>query len=570
MEFTKKQSNLLGQSEEVTTKNAFVTEALKESNVTTSGNGAKKYSTSGNDFVDNFAAIATFRELRSYEEVAKDMQLLWSQNPLQCLKLAVYIRLITRKSKVVTNHSTKVLDTQRGQGLRNEGILRLLWVAVNHPEVFKANVPYFIAAGSWKDLFQMLSLDLQYHGWNGRKLDWNFFYSVLCTGVINPETTSLVQKYMPTIRTNKNCKTLESQADTLIGRWFARKLFPKLKKESAYKDYRKFKSQGQANEWQKLISQQLYDQINFDTIAGRALSLLVGSKFLANHGLEQKYLEWIKSKPVAKYTGYVFELFKPLGNGYHCHEVPEYVKHTINAQFAQLVQTGKDNVNTNSRFLVVRDTSSSMTSTAIGCKVSSYDIAKSLALYFSEFLTGPFANSFAEFSDECVLHQWKGKTPVDKYINDRCEAYGSTNFQSVISLFISLKNRGVKEKDFPTGILCLSDGEFNCTGPQSDYEDTITNFQFALKRLRQSGFSEEYVKNFKIVLWDIPNGWYGHQPSVKFEDFADAPNFFYISGMDGSAISFLLGTEKVQSTPKNAEELFNAAMNQTLLNKLTI
>ena len=570
MEFTKKQSNLLGQSEEVTTKNAFVTEALKESNVTTSGNGAKKYSTSGNDFVDNFAAIATFRELRSYEEVAKDMQLLWSQNPLQCLKLAVYIRLITRKSKVVTNHSTKVLDTQRGQGLRNEGILRLLWVAVNHPEVFKANVPYFIAAGSWKDLFQMLSLDLQYHGWNGRKLDWNFFYSVLCTGVINPETTSLVQKYMPTIRTNKNCKTLESQADTLIGRWFARKLFPKLKKESAYKDYRKFKSQGQANEWQKLISQQLYDQINFDTIAGRALSLLVGSKFLANHGLEQKYLEWIKSKPVAKYTGYVFELFKPLGNGYHCHEVPEYVKHTINAQFAQLVQTGKDNVNTNSRFLVVRDTSSSMTSTAIGCKVSSYDIAKSLALYFSEFLTGPFANSFAEFSDECVLHQWKGKTPVDKYINDRCEAYGSTNFQSVISLFISLKDRGVEEKDFPTGILCLSDGEFNCTGPYSDYEDTITNFQFALKRLRQSGFSEEYVKNFKIVLWDIPNGWYGHQPSVKFEDFADAPNFFYISGMDGSAISFLLGTEKVQSTPKNAEELFNAAMNQTLLNKLTI
>lgn len=570
MEFTKKQSNLLGQSKEVTTKNAFVTEALKESNVTTSGNGAKKYSTSGNDFVDNFAAIATFREPRSYEEVAKDMQLLWSQNPLQCLKLAVYIRLITRKSKVVINYSTKVLDTQRGQGLRNEGILRLLWVAVNHPEVFKANISYFIAAGSWKDLFQMLSLDLQYHGWNGRKLDWNFFYSVLCTGIINPETTSLVQKYMPTIRTNRNCKTLESQADTLIGRWFARKLFPKSKKESAYKDYRKFKSQGQANEWQKLISQQLYDQINFDTIAGRALSLLVGSKFLANHGLEQKYLEWIKSKPVAKYTGYVFELFKPLGNGYHCHEVPEYVKHTINAQFAQLVQTGKDNVNTNSRFLVVRDTSSSMTSTAIGCKVSSYDIAKSLALYFSEFLTGPFANSFAEFNDECVLHQWKGETPVDKYINDRCEAYGSTNFQSVISLFISLKNRGVEEKDFPTGILCLSDGEYDRTSPYDDYEDTITNFQFALKRLRQSGFSEEYVKNFKIVLWDIPNGWYGHQPSVKFEDFADAPNFFYISGMDGSAISFLLGTEKVQNTPKNAEELFNAAMNQTLLNKLTI
>ena len=102
MAFEKKLNNLLGKQE---VNNAFITQALKESNVTTSGNDAKKYSTSGDDFVDNFAAISQFKSPRSYQEVSKDMALLWSQNPTICLKLAVYTRLITRKSKVATEES---------------------------------------------------------------------------------------------------------------------------------------------------------------------------------------------------------------------------------------------------------------------------------------------------------------------------------------------------------------------------------------------------------------------------------------------------------------------------------
>ena len=456
MAFEKKFNSLMNTSKGA--ENQFLKEGIKETSVTQSKNGAKKYSTSGNDFVDNFAAISYFKEPRSYKEVAKDMELLWSQNPELCLKLAVYIRLITRKSKIVKDDgSVEELEVQRGQGLKNEGIMRMLWLAINQPKTFKANFAYFIAAGSWKDVFQMLSLDLQYHGWEGRKLDWNFFFLILTAGLINPETTHLVRKYMPTIRTNKNCKTVESQADTLIGRWIARRFFPDLEKESACKAYRKMKSEGKAHQWQQLISQQLYDKINFDCIAGRALAILVGSAFLKNHNLTEKYSKWIESKLVAKYTGFVFELFAPLGSGYHCQHIEPYKEHTINAQFAQLVKTGKEGVNTNSRLLVVRDTSASMTSKVRGCSVSAYDVAKSMALYFSEFLTGPFANSFAEFADECKLHQWKGDTPVDKYINDECEAYGGTNFQSVIDLFINLKEKGVKEEDFPTGLLLVSD-----------------------------------------------------------------------------------------------------------------
>lgn len=564
MAFNKKVSNLLSKSTD-NNANAFIKEGMKASHETTSGNGALKYSTSGNDFVDDFASIAKYKEPRSYEEVAKTMQLLYSIDKIKAVKMAIFIRLITRKSQVMKDKGVETLEeVQRGQGLKNEGIMRMLWLALNHSSVFKVNLPLFIAAGSWKDVITMMNLDLQFHGWKDRKLDWTFFGKVIKAGLLNPGTSQLVRKYLPTIRTDAKCRTLESQADTLIGRWLAKQFFPEDEKFVAYKKYRQLKSKGTAHKWQQLISKQMYNELNFDSIAGRALALLVGSKFLQNHGLVDRYSEWIKARPVAKFTGFVFELFKPLGNGYNLRHIEDYREATINAQFAQLVKTGKEGVNTNSGLLVVRDTSCSMTSQAVGCSMSSYDVAKSMALYFSEFLTGPFANSFAEFANTCTLQQWKGSTPVDKYLNDRCEAYGGTNFQSVIDLFIQLRGRGVPERDFPTGILCVSDGEFNRCGT-----NTSTNFQTAIRKLRNAGFSKEYVDSFKIILWDIPNSYYG-KSETKFEDFADAPNFFYLSGYDPSSVAFIMEGKECKVAPRNAAELMETALDQELLNRVFI
>ena len=147
-------------------------------------------------------------------------------------------------------------------------------------------------------------------------------------------------------------------------------------------------------------------------------------------------------------------------------------------------------------------------------------------------------------------------------------SHRSKDFQSVIDLFINLKQRGVKEEDFPTGLLLVSDGELNPARYGSG--NNSTNFQTAIRRLKEAGFSEEYVKNFKLIMWDIPNYYYGSGNAVKFEDFADAPNFFYMSGYDPSAVAFIMGTGTMKRTPKNAEELFMVAMDQSLLNKLKV
>lgn len=571
MEFSKKKTSLFDNKETVTSQeNAFVREGLKESSKTVSGNGALKYSTSGDAFVDNFALIANFKAPRDYAEVSKDMYKLWSINPKKCLQLAVYIRLITRETQIVLPGETVTLDVQRGQGLKNEGIMRMLWLAIHHKPTFMANMPYFIAAGSWKDVFEMMSLDLQYHGWKGRKLDWNFMRNTILSGLANPNTSELVKKYLPTIRSVKECKTVESQARTIIGQYLASCIYGKKKskeKESdsraAQRKYRRIKRSGTAHKWQQLISQKNLLELDFNTIHGRALSLLVGSKFLKNHGLIEKYQKWIASKPVAKYTGYVFELFQPLGNSYRINRLPEYQEMTINKQFDGLVETGKQNLRPDNKLLVVRDISSSMTSCGRGTNMSAYAIAKSMALYFSAMFDGPFKDAYATFSDTCKLCKWQGKTAIEKWANDTDSNFGSTNFQAVAEMLVKIR-KNVPESEFPTGVLCISDGDFNWCGVNE------SNFNKFRKTLLSGGFSKDFVENFKLILWDIPNSYYGNSTRAKFEDFADAPNNFYISGYDPAAVAFIMGTEQRQVTPKNASELFIAAMDQDLLNRLTI
>jgi hypothetical protein len=580
MEFSKKKKSLF-KTETPTQENNFVKEGLKLSAETVSGNGAKKYSTSNDAFVDNFSMIANFKAPRDYAEVSKDMYKLWSINPKKCLQLAVYIRLITRETQIVLPNETITLDVQRGQGLKNEGIMRMLWLAMHHKPTFMANMPYFIAAGSWKDVFEMMSLDLQYHGWEGRKLDWNFMRKVILAGLANGHTSELVKKYLPTIRSMKECKTVDSQARTIIGQYLASCIYGKKKDKKADKEtadsraaqrrYRKLKQSGTAHTWQQLISQKKLLELDFNTIHGRALSLLVGSKFLKNQGLVEKYSKWISGRKVAKYTGFVFELFQPLGDSYRTNRLEEYREQTINAQFNGLVETGRQNLNQNSKLLVVRDISGSMTFEAVGTNMSSYAIGKAMALYFSALLDGPFKDAYATFSSTCKLCTWKGKTPIEKWANDTDGNFGNTNLLSVADMFVKLRSTmKISENEFPTGALLVSDGEFDVASSWGGSGASVTNFTAFRQRLLKGGFSKEYVDNFKLILWDLPNGYYGGGLRPKFEDFADAPNNFYISGYDPAAVAFILGTKPFKATPKNATELFNAAMDQELLNRLVV
>lgn len=561
--FNSKKSSLFEVKKSNTSEstNSFVQAATKKAAKTTAlGNGAVKFTTTGNDFVDQFGKITNYKAPRSYQEIDTDMRLLWSQNKIMTICLLFYIRMITRVVSLFDGIKTSTV--QRGQGLKHEGIFRMIWLALNEPNTFWKNITLFISIGSWKDIIVMLSYDLQYNGWNNRKLDWEKFGKLILAGLENPNNNQLLLKYLPQIKSNSRCTTIESQADNIIAKWICSLLFGTKDSSSNYKKYRKLKTSGKAHTWQQLISQKRLLELNFDTIHGRALAQLVSGKFLANQGLEAKYQAWIESKPIAKYTGFVYELLAPVKSGYHNNQLKKYQEETINKQFEGLLETARKDMNTNSPFLVVVDSSSSMTGLVPGTKVSAYSVAKSMALFFSYLLKGPFANSFMQFANNASLIKWKGETPVQKLQNDRCEAYGSTNFQGVTSLFYQLKKQGVPESDFPTGILCISDGCFNNTNNQAETKSMLAYF-------KQYGFSDDFIKNFKIVLWDIPNNHYGASQTA-FEDFADCPNLFHMSGLDPAAVAFIMGSEYNPTQPKNSEELFQSAMNQEVLKMIEI
>ena len=543
-----------------TSQSKFVQAGLKKTAQTLSGNGALKYNTTGNPFVDQFGLMGSYKAPRAFEAIEKDTSTLAAIDLRLTVMFILFLRTITRVVNLFTLGFTSV--PQRGAGLKHEPIMRMIWLHIYHPEVFWKNIHLFISVGSWKDIITMLSYDLQFNGWKDRKLNWDEFGKLILAGIESPNHVHLVKKYLPQIKANSRCKTLEAQADNIIAKWIASLLFGSKENEAnTYMKYRKLKTSGKAHTWQQLISQQKHHLIDFNTVHGRALAQMVSGKYLKNNNLEKRYSEWLDKQPVVKFTGFPFELFKVIPQ--ELHKI-----NTINKQFIGLVETAKKGVDTNTSLIVVRDTSGSMGVLARGADVSAGNIAKGLALFFSYMLKGAFENTWIEFSDTAKMHQWHGSTPVEKWKNDGSSYIGSTNFQSVIDLFVKIKGQGVPEEEFPSGILCISDGEFNASSLNK------TNVESARAKLSNAGFSKEYAENFKIILWNIQSHAYRGTAGNKFETYGNVPNVFYFSGYEPSIVSFLMGKPSKEgqsvSTPKSAEELFLAAMDQEVLNMVQV
>lgn len=550
--FNQKKKNLFKTKVSGGNANQFLFGASKQAAVVFSGNNAVKYSTTNSDFVDQFGKVSQYNKPRSFEEISRDCNMLWSQDSLMALKFTLYLRMISRKTDI---HLLDISTTecQHGAGLKHEGIMRMLWLSINHSDVFHKNLGLFLSAGSYKDLITMLRYDLVYHGWEGRKLDWDRIGVLIASALINKPTSNLMKKYLPQIRATSKCSTVDAQANTIIAKWICNLLFgSKANNGASYKQYRQLKASGTAHSWQQAISRKRFDLIDFNKIHGRALYLLAKSKFFKTR-LRDEYTAWATKSKRIKFTGYVHELLCELDlNRDKVFEL------TVDKQFEELVAKAKDGDN-NTNMIVVRDISGSMCSPATGTKYSSASITKALAIYFSKFLTGVFADHCINFSSTAKLHKWVGSTSVEKWRNDRYTQSASTNFQSVVDLFCSMKAAGVPESDFPGGILCMSDGEFNSTHTGK------TNIETMYARFKMAGFSSDFINNFRVVFWNIPNSFYGSRQEIKFETFGDVKNVFYMSGYSASNIKFALNQKN-----ETAVELFEDAMNQELLNLVSM
>jgi len=548
--------------------NRFI-DAVSFRATTLTENGAVTLTTTGSALVDQFGKAGNFRG-RTLAEVFNDQATIWNENPEAALRFPFYLRMVTRKVKVGKDNETE--KVQNGQGARDESFKRLLWVAVNHPEVFTNNIWALPLVGSWKDVWTMMFYDIQ-EGTNA--ISHEAMFELIAQGLLSDTHIDLIKKFMPRIKSEKKCKTPWTKVTNELAKEFAK--FSNI----TYKEYNKLKSSGNGHDFQKLICSRNYDALNWNHIPGRALNLLVTSKFLSNHGLKDNYAQWIMSKPVAKYTGYVYELARKLrdygvsaySRGHY--NLPIEVKHTIDSQFMGLVEKARENGKINTNVWCALDTSGSMGTRVNGLKdITCEDIASSLAIFFAELNTGAFHNKIIMFDNVSHPYDMKGDSFCDRIANLPSVPAGGTNFQSIVEEIVKIRKNHpeIPLEDYPQTILVVSDMQFNPVsyGWRSTRTEP-TNYEYSKNTLKEV-FPAEFVDNMKFIWWDCA-ARYGN---TDYEGTAKEQGCYFFSGFDGSIISMLLNEDAIKDEQTGevrqptAEELVMKALNQEILNYIKV
>lgn len=531
-------------------------------------NGAVTNVTTGSQIVDQFGKAGNFRG-RPLADVFTDQSRIWEENAEAALRFPFYLRMVTRKVKV--NKENETDKVQNGQGARDESFKRFLWIAKEHPATFYNNVWALPVVGSWKDIWTMLFYDI-HEGLNALKHEAMF--EIIAQGLLCDTHVDLVKKYMPRIKSESKCKTEWTKTTNKLAKEFAS--FMNL----SYKEYNKLKTSGNAHDFQKLICSRNYGELNWNHIPGRALNLLVTSKFLANHNLKDAYTQWIMGKPVAKFTGYVFELAKKLREagvyrGYASKPLSPEVKHTIDAQFMGLVEQARKNGKITGNVWCALDTSGSMGTGVRGLNgITCSDVANSLAIFFSELNTGAFHNKIIMFDNKSYPYDLKGDSFCDKVMNLPGVPAGGTNFQSIVEEIVKIRKQHpeIPLEDWPTTIVTVSDMQFNPVsyGWRSQRTEP-TNYEYSKNTLKQV-FPAEFVDNMTFIWWDVA-ARYGN---TDYEGNAHDPGCHFFSGFDGSIISMLVGDDMVkdektgQVRRPTAEELVMSALSQEILNYIKL
>lgn len=523
--------------------NAFLSAVSQHDTYTE--NGAVSHSTTGDALLDYFSKAGTFRN-RQLEDVYADMSRIWAESPQIALQILFYLRMVTRTSQGFFASES----VQKGQGARDEFRKAISWVAKYQPEVFNKNMWLIPVTGCWKDLWHADLIDV---------IDQDQLFDLIERGIADEYNKALVAKYLPKIRSKRNTKNDRHRRMNT----FARNLCVRL--GWSEKQYRQFKSSGESHGFQRAMSGGMWDQLDFSRIPGKALFTLVNHKgrdgwtTLQRHGLEERYITWLKKQPTAKFTGYVYELFR-VAQG---HNLTLAEKTTLDKQFDGLLDLGrKDDGGIKGNVWCALDTSASMTWEQVAPNVQPYHICLGLGIYFSSLNKGAFKDHVIAFSHTSEVKKLSG-TFTDKVQQARqLWAGGNTNFQSVIDEIVRIRRERpeIPVEDFPTTLLVVSDMQFDATG------DRDTNYERAMQKLRNVGLPEMQV------IW-----WWVTGRGKDFPSLSDDPGVVMIGGFDGAVVTNILGGETTvvdEKTGKvrqlNPYENMLKALNQEVLAQVSI
>ena len=420
-------------------------DALRQNNTVTE-NGMATNSSSLNACVDLFFTIGAMRGQNKERLISKfSLALLNDSN--RALKILFWVR-----------------DIRGGAGERQIFKDIMVYLAENHPQFLKENIPYVSEYGRWDDLLTLV----------GTKL----------------ETEALTQ--IRWALENKN---------GLCAKWMPRKgpVANRLRQflEMSPKQYRKtlveltkvVETQMCSNEW---------ESIDFGKLPSVASARYQKAFWKRNEAGYKAYIASLQ-KGEAKINAsavYPYDVTKSLTRG--------------NADVAIEQWKALPNYMEGSteRILPVVDVSGSMGCPAGGNKnVTCMDVSLSLGLYISERNEGAFKDAFVTFSANPTLQYLKGNLRDRFNQLARAEWGMNTNIEKVFDLILNqAKKNSVPESEMPTKVLILSDMEFDAAnGSRGGYygRSEGSSWNPTAQQMIEQKYSSAGYKMPQIVYWNI-------------------------------------------------------------------
>lgn len=490
-------------------------------------NGALSYSTTGfNKYakcLDYFSKCGTYLN-RPQKLVDADMISIFKDDENLALAMVFGLRLITRKPELVEG----INEIQTGFGRKDEFYKAVTWLAKNRPAILYDNLDLIPVFGCWKDFVTEPLIDI---------LDRDHVYELFAINLGD----NLLRKYLPQISRKPRTERDKKRIDWAKG--FARFL------AITDKEYRKLKSQGAAHVWQQQMSNNSWNEINFNEIPGKAMLWLSSRRgkdkknVFERHNQVERLVKWVEKQNTIKFTGYPYELTRA---AYKSKSIITDI--ILNKQFETVLQSFSGHKLGN--VLCGLDTSGSMQTTVLP-NVTAFDICLSMGLVFSSLNIGYFKDIVAGFDEESWLLKLEGNfTDRYKQITQEITAWGSTNFQSLIDLIVDVKNKNpeIPTEQFPETLLVISDMQFNPTKKQFENSNAQTNYELAMSKLNKVGLGK------MRIIW-----WYVNGESKDFPASMDDAGVYIIGGFDPVNLKALMGLttekkefvakEKVKETP---------------------
>ncbi|MFA5396705.1 MAG: DUF2828 family protein [Methanogenium sp.] len=292
---------------------------------------------------------------------------------------------------------------------------------------------------------------------------------------IKSEHPSLLAKWMPS--TNASSKNSRELALKLCKMWgFKEKLYRKTM-SSLRKKIGIIETMMSKNNWK---------EIDYEKVPSKA-NLIYKDAFLRNDEQRRsQYLEQVASgeKKINTSANFPHEIV----NKYSLHEIDT----TLEIMWKSLPK-----VDIEKPFIVVADGSGSMLSCIGNTNVTALAVANSLAIYFSERLTGEFKDKYITFSTRPkFVDLSQEKTLKDKIAKARTfNEISDTNIERVFDLLLSVATKnGYKQEEIPN-VLIISDMEFNDATDMNNYN---TLFEVINNKWKIAGYSMP-----KLVFWNV-------------------------------------------------------------------